>query len=221
VVDREIPGPTLVYSVVLGLIAVGLIAFFIFRGLAEQKVWIEQSLEIADRVSGQEAKIAQNLEDAYELLKPLREMDLFTDEQVDKIETFVVIQAQLGIKRNTLQKLPDEKMRAAVEKDMAALRVKMDAARQEIGPYLMFYVRNIFPPEESPLYDLIGQRLDEKIAAQKSSGGPGWGAAFGARVPTKDGQPRKEADAGGEEQPQPSPGASWMNTEIGSKKEES
>jgi hypothetical protein len=125
------------------------------------------------------------LEDAHELLKPLREMDQFSDEQVDRIENFVVIQAQLGIKRKTLEKLPDEKMRQAVEADMGELRIKMDQARQDLGPYLMFYVRNIFPPEESPLYDLVGQRLDEKIAAQKSSGGPSWGAAFGAKIPSK------------------------------------
>ncbi|MFC1878887.1 PrsW family glutamic-type intramembrane protease, partial [Chloroflexota bacterium] len=228
IVDREIPGPVLVYSVVLGLAAVGLIAFFILRGLAEQKVWIEQSLGLTDRVSGQEARIAQRLEDAHELLKPLRAMDQFSDEQVDKIENFVVIQAQLGIKRKTLEKLPDEKMRQAVEKDMAELRTKMDQARQALGPYLMFYVRNIFPPEESPLFDLIGERLEEKVAAQKSSGGPSWGAAFGDKLSAsisaaKDEeqgatQPGNKDGAAGEKSP---PGSSWMTKDIGSGKEDS
>ena len=212
VVDRDIPGPVLVYSVVLGIAAVGLIAFFILRGLAEQKSWIEESLGLADRVSGREARIAQRLEDAHELLKPLRAMEQFTDEQVDKIENFVVIQAQLGIKRKTLEKLPDEKMRAGVEKDMADLRAKMDRARRALGPYLMFYVRNIFPPEESPLYDLVGQRLEEKLSAQKSSGGPAWGAAFGAKMAAGSGASQREAGA--------KPGASWMEKDIGSGKEE-
>jgi len=116
-------------------------------------------------------------------------------------------------------------MRTAVEKDMAELVAKMDLARQALGPYLMFYVRNIFPPEQSPLFDLIGQRLEEKITAQKSTGGPSWGAAFGgklaeAKPATPKGDQDKPAAAPPEDSAKPAAGASWLSKDIGSSKKD-
>lgn len=188
----EISGPVLLYSTAIGLGGVGAVAFVIFRGLAEQKAWIEEKLGMADRVTAQEAKVVQRMEDVGELLKPLREM--FGDKKADQIEKFVTLQAQLGIKRKTLEKLPDEKMRLAVEKDMDKLRAEMNQARQSVGPYIMFSVRRLFPPEDSPLYDLLQNRLQERLAAQPAAagGGKAWGAAFGQRLAQKPAAPPPE-----------------------------
>ncbi|MEW5872754.1 MAG: PrsW family intramembrane metalloprotease [Chloroflexota bacterium] len=198
--DRQIPGPILLYSAVIGLLAVGLIAFFIFRGLAEQKAWIEETLGMADRVTAQEAKVVQRMEDVGELLKPLRQ--IYGDDKTDQIEKFITLQAQLGIKRKTLEKLPDEKMRQAVEKDMDKLRADMNQARQAVGPYIMFSVRRLFPPDDSPLYDLLNTRLQERLAAQPAAAsGKAWGAAFGQRLAQKPAAPPSEPPAPAENPP--------------------
>jgi len=193
-VTRVRGGLLLAYSAGLGFAAVGGIAFLIFRGLADQKRWIEEKLGMADRVTAQEARAVQSLAEMHELLKPLREM--FGDQKTEQIERFLTLQAQLGIKRKTLDMLPDEKMRRAVEKDMDKLRSEMEDARKAVGPYVMMSVRIIFPPDTSPVFNLLESRLEERIAAQKTSGGAAWGAAFGARIASKKDAPDQDASAG-------------------------
>ena len=170
IVDREIPGPMLLYSTSIGFAGVGLIAFIIFRGLAEQRKWIEEKLGAADRVTGQEAKVVNKLADMGEILKPFRQQ--FGDDKADQVEQFLLNQARLGIKRKTLDKLPDPKMRAAVEREMDEIRQKMDAARRKVGATAMLAVRVIFPPEASPLWGMLESRIQERIEARKAEGGP-------------------------------------------------
>jgi RsiW-degrading membrane proteinase PrsW (M82 family) len=175
IVDHDFPGPVLLYSAVIGLSATGLIASIIFRGLAEQRTWIEEKLGMADRVTGQEAKVVYKLADMGEILKPLRQQ--FGDEKADQVEEFLLNQARLGIKRKTLDKLPDPKLRAAVEKEMAEIRQNMDDSRRKVGSYVMLYVRNIFPEQTSPVWGLLESRIQERILARKAEGGPSLDAA--------------------------------------------
>ena len=180
IVTRDIPGPVLVYSVVLGLAGVGFIAFMIFRGLADQKKWIEEALGMADRVTAGEARVVQRLDQVQELLEPLAKV--FGAEKAAQVERFLFYQAQLGIKRKTLEKLPDEKMRRGVEKDMEELRTKMDEARRAVGSYMMASVRVIFPEGSSPVFGVLEQRIQEKIAARPASGGMNLWANLGSKT---------------------------------------
>lgn len=180
VVTRDIPGPVLLYSALLGFAGVGLIAYLIFRGLAEQRQWIEEKLGAADRVTGGEARIVHRLEDMHDILAPLRE--IFGEEKGDQIEEFLMKQARLGILRKTLDKLPDEKMRQGVEKQMEEIRLEMDKARRLVGSYAMLYVRKIFPEEGSPLWGLMESRIQERIAARPASGGTNLFASLGQRM---------------------------------------
>ena len=172
-VDRDIPGPMLLYSAIIGFAGVGIVAFIIFRGLAEQRQWIESGLGMADRVTGGEAKIVNKLQDVSEILQPLRKQ--FGDAKADQVEEFLLNQARLGIKRKMLD-VPDPRMRAAVEKEMDELRAKMEAARRKVGAYVMLYVRNIFPEETSPLWKLLEQRIKDRIEERKTEGGPKYDA---------------------------------------------
>jgi RsiW-degrading membrane proteinase PrsW (M82 family) len=182
-VTRDIPGPLLVYSTVLGFAAVGFIAFVIFRGLAEQRKWIEESLGMDDRVTSSEAKVVHRIEDIGELLKPLRQT--FGDKKGDQIEAFLMIEARLGIQRKTLEKLPDPKMRAGVEKLMADLRVQLENARRQVGAYAMLYVRNIFPEDTSPVWNLLENRIQERIVArQETPGGANLFTSLNQRIAT-------------------------------------
>lgn len=170
ITDRKIPGPILVYSAVIGIAATGIIAFIIFRGLAEQRQWIEEKLGMSDRVTGGEARVVQKLADLGEVLGPLRKQ--FGDEKAAHVEEFLLLQARLGIKRKTLDKLPDEKMRAAVEKEMVEIREKMEEKRRKVGSYVMLVVRNIFPGESSPLWGMLESRIQQRIDERKAEGDP-------------------------------------------------
>ncbi len=184
-------GMLLVYAAMLGLGAAGLIAFIISRGLAEEKSWIEEKLGDADRVTQKEAAMVQKLSNLQEILAPLAER--FGAEKAEQIEKFLIIQARLGILRKTLDKLNDDKMRTAVENQMADLRTQMDDARRAVGSYCMLYLRNIFPENASPLWGILEQRIQEKIAARPATGGANLFAKLGERVakpaPPAQGQP--------------------------------
>lgn len=177
----------LVYAMALGFAGAGLVAFFIQRGLTEEKKWIEEKLGLADRVTAQEASIVHRLNDLQEILGPLAQK--FGDQKADQIENFLVIQARLGILRKTLDKLEDPKMRAGAEKQMEELRQQMDQARRAVGSYCMLYLRNIFPPDSSPLWGLLEERIKEKMSV-RSPGGANVYASLGKRFgkPSGNGQ---------------------------------
>ena len=83
---------TALMGVTLGLAGVGFIALLIFRGLAEQRQWIEEKLGTADRVTAGEARIVHRLDDLPEILKSLRQV--FGDQKGDQIEQLLMIQAR-------------------------------------------------------------------------------------------------------------------------------
>jgi RsiW-degrading membrane proteinase PrsW (M82 family) len=180
IVTRAIPGPILIYSAVLGFTAVGLIAFLIIRGLAEQRRWIEEKLGPADRVTTGEARIVYRLEDVRKLLEPVR--GIFGEGKSNQIEQFLIVQARLGILRKTLDKLPDEQLRQDVKQQIADLRVEMDQARRAVGSYAMLYVRNIFPEEASPLWSLLENRIQDHIQSQSNIAGENLFTNLGQRL---------------------------------------
>ena len=182
VVTRVDDALLLVFSAGIGIGAAGFIAYLIFRGLAEEKAWIEEKLGDADRVTRQEATYVNRLADVSELLKPLEQF--FGVEKMPQVERFLVIQARLGILRKTLDKLNDDKMRGAVEKQMAGLRAEMDALRKGLGAYNMLHLRGVLPSEASPLWSRMGDLISERAAerAALGSAGPNLWAALNQRT---------------------------------------
>ena len=164
----EIPGPVLVYSTVIGLGGVGAVAAVIFRGLAEEKAWIAEKLGMADRVTAQEVKVVQRLEDIQEVLAPLKKH--FGEAKAEQIEKFLFAQARLGILRKTLEKLPDERMRQAVEAQMSDMRLEMEKTRRLVGSYCMASVRLLFPPETSPFLNRLQATMQARANSGQSSG---------------------------------------------------
>jgi RsiW-degrading membrane proteinase PrsW (M82 family) len=171
-VTRVQGGIVLLYAAIVGFGGTGLIVWLIRRGLGDEKVWIEEKLGAADRVTRGEAALVQHLEKVDDLLAPLAQR--FGPKKAKQIEEFLVLQARLGINRMSIEKHTDEKMRAALEKQVADLQLKMDAARREVGIYCMMYVRQIFPEGNSPLWGKLQAIIDERIA----SGAPRSGASL-------------------------------------------
>ncbi|MBN1313046.1 MAG: PrsW family intramembrane metalloprotease [Anaerolineae bacterium] len=179
-VTRIQSGLLLLYAAAVGFGSGGVITLAIRRGLAEEKAWIEETLGEADRVTKGEAAVVHRITDMRAILMPLKQR--FGSEKVDQIETFLMLQARLGILRKTLDKLQDEKMVRAVEVQMDDLRREMDEARRSVGTYCMLYLRHIFPEESSPLWGRLEATIQERIAARPAGSGMNLWSDLGRRA---------------------------------------
>lgn len=135
----------LVYAAVFGFGGTAFIGWIMRRGLNEQKQWIQESLGKIDQrvITRNEAAAVDRLADAQSILEPLEVV--YGRDTAIKIEQFLVLQAQMGIKLKTIEKLNDEKMRAATEREVGALQKEMEALRKQIGSHTMLSLRAIFP----------------------------------------------------------------------------
>ncbi len=167
-VTRVKSGILLIYAAACGLGAAGLIAVAIKRGLKEEKVWIEEKLGDADRVTSGEAAVVQSMDKIDKLLKPLE--GRFGKKKAQQAKEFLIIQARLGLLRKSLDKLSDERMKKSIEEQMVKLRGEMDTARRQVGMYVMLYVRQIFPEDSSPLWGKLEATLQERAARPTTSG---------------------------------------------------
>lgn len=191
-VTRVNSGLLLVYASACGLGGAGIIAYAIRRGLKEEKAWIEEKLGEADRVTKHEAAAVQRMENVHDILKPLAER--FGDKKAAQIEKFLLTQARLGILRKSLDKLNDERMKRSVETQMAKLREEMDAARREVGSYVMLYLRYTFPEDASPYWTRLESAIQEKVAARPAAGGMNLWANLKTRQDEKKAAPADSAE---------------------------
>jgi RsiW-degrading membrane proteinase PrsW (M82 family) len=165
-VTRVNSGLLLVYAAVSGVGGAALIAYAIRQGLKEEKVWIEEKLGMADRVTSGEAAIVHRLENAQELLKPLAER--FGDKKAAQIQGFLITQARLGILRKSLDKLSDERMKRSVEEQMVKLRTEMENTQRQVGSYAMLYLRHTIPADTSPLWGRLESIIQERASAPQT-----------------------------------------------------
>jgi RsiW-degrading membrane proteinase PrsW (M82 family) len=171
-VTRVNSGWLLAYAAACGLVGAGFIVFIIRRGLKEEKVWIEEKLGMADRVTSGEAAVVQRLDKLQEILKPLAER--FGSKKAAQIERFLITQARLGMLRKSLDKLSDERMKRSVEEQMGKLRAEMDDARRQVGSYAMLYLRHTIPENSSPLWGRLETVIQERTAARPNGGANLW-----------------------------------------------
>jgi RsiW-degrading membrane proteinase PrsW (M82 family) len=153
----------LLCAVLIGLGGAGFVVWTIRRGLREEKGWIEEKLGMADRVTSGEAAVVQRMDQLKTLLAPLAKR--FGAAKADQMEELLLLQARLGILRKTIEKLSsDERMRKNVEAQAEQIYQQMEALRRSLGPYVMLYLRNIFPENASPVWQRLETILAEKAA---------------------------------------------------------
>ncbi len=173
-VTRVSSGYLLLYAAVVGVGGVFVILTAIKRGLAEEKLWIEEKLGMADRVTASEAAVVQRLDNLQQILEPLAAR--FGQEKAAQIEKFLLLQARLGILRKTLDKLQDEKLLEVTRLEITQKQQEMDEVRRAVGVYTMSYLRNIFPEGDSPLWGGLEGLIEQRLAAQPVDPGGGlWG----------------------------------------------
>ncbi len=166
VVNQEAGALTLLLAIVMGLGGVGLIAAFIFWGLAEERRWLREALNTKVGVSAGESAVVQKLDDLDSLLAPVEKN--FGAKKRKQIETFLKLQAQLGLKRKVQVMTPDPGLRTEMERQVIELRREIDKVRRGLGVYCMSYVRSILPPETEPLWARLGQTLETRLVTGAS-----------------------------------------------------
>ena len=150
-------GVALLFAFAAGFGGAGIIVVAARRGLKEEKMWVRENIGLTEGVTTGEAKVVQQLNDVDNLLTPLAER--FGADKASQIEKFLFMQAQLAIQGKMLEKMQDERMRAAIRVQIKDLNEKMNEARKSVGTYCMLYLRNIFPANDTQLWNLLGQRV--------------------------------------------------------------
>lgn len=166
----------LLVPVLIGVSGVGLIGGFIMLGLREQRRWFTETLDRKVGVSGAEVRAAQAYASLEETLEPLTRQ---FPQKSTQVRDLILKQAQLGIKRKVQQKLEDPTRKAEIEQEIERMQQEMEQLRKAIGPYVMLYVRGVFPEGARNLWasldhvqivtdretiESFGQRLSQKAA---------------------------------------------------------
>jgi hypothetical protein len=160
VVNMQAGMLTLALAIAIGLGGVAIVIGFIYWGLAQERRWLRQTLNLQVGVSSGESAVVQKLDNLDELLSPVAMG--FCAETREQIKTLINLQARLGLKRKVQEMTPDPKLRAEMEKEVNALRDESDKLRREIGVYCMSYVRSILPPNTEPMWARLGQSLQSQ-----------------------------------------------------------
>lgn len=182
-VTRLNMGWVIVLAAALGVASAVIIALIIRSGLAEEKKWISEKLGMADRVTVGEAAAVQSLHNLQDILKPITAH--FGLEKITQIERMLILQAQLGIRRKTLEAFTDPKMRQGILRQIEETRQEMDKLRRSLGPYIMVYLRTVVPEENNPVWALLANRLSEHLNSSPNSTRSLW-ATLGQRTPSKE-----------------------------------
>lgn len=172
-------GAAVAFAFAAGLGGAGIIAAAALRGLKDEKGWVHENIGLTQGVTTGEASVVQRLDNVDELLAPLAKR--FGENKALQIEKFLFMQAQLAIQGKMLEKMQDQKMRAAIESQIKELDKKMNIERKAVGAYCMLYLRNIFPASDTQLWNLLQQR----VTRNKGEAGTGLWMTLGQRMKPK------------------------------------
>ncbi len=169
----------MVFAFAAGLGGAGIIVAAAMRGLKDEKGWVHQNIGLTQGVTTGEASVVQRLDNVDELLAPLAKR--FGEDKALQIEKFLFMQAQLAIQGKMLEKMQDEKMRRAIQAQIKELDQKMNQERKAVGAYCMLYLRNIFPANDTQLWNLLQQR----VTRNKGQAGTGLWTTLDQRMKPK------------------------------------
>ena len=148
---------TLLGTIGLGAGGLVLIVLFIRWGLAEEKRWIEETMDIGVGVTHGEKAMVRQYDRIDDLLAPI--IERFGDEKAEQVESFVLKQAQLGIKRKARSMSQGTREQEGLDAEIARLHTEMEALRKRVGVYCMSYVRTIFPEDALAMYTMLERLL--------------------------------------------------------------
>ncbi len=173
---------TVLLAILLGLGGVAANVGLIRWGLREERQWLRETLGRAIGVSVGESAVVQQMAQLNQLLTPVAAR--FGSEKRRQVETFLRLQAQLGLKRKVEEMTPDPRLRLEMSTQVAALRAEVDELRRAIGVYCMSYVRSILPSPHESLWN----RLNTTLTQPASASGENLWNKLGSKIEEQTGQ---------------------------------
>lgn len=149
------PSMLLLLGIGMGISGSVVIGVIINQGLAEEKARFAQTLGLNVGVTSAEVRAVQTLGTNHieEVLEQLA--DYFGADKADKIRRLLVTQANIGILSNNLQSPASDRMKKAWQNEIDELRAESDQLRQQIGVYVMGFLRGIFPDDDAHTWEAI------------------------------------------------------------------
>lgn len=150
----------LLTAVSLGIGGVVVTVLFILWGLAEERRWLRETLDLQMGVSSGESAVVQKMAQLDSLLAPIA--DRFGAEKREQAEAFLRLQAQLGLKQKSYELMQASPLKAQLGEQVDKIRAEMDGMRQALGVYCMVYIRSIIPPKTEPMWEKLGTSIEEQ-----------------------------------------------------------
>ena len=160
----------LIIAVILGFSASIIILLFIRKGLQNEKVFIADHLGDIDRVTSRESSVVQSMNHIKPILDRLALM--FGKEKSVLANELFKHQARLGILRQNYNKVVDEKIKKTTYEEITITRDKMDSVRKKLGPWMMLYIRDVFPEESIQLWNNLSIAIEGKASSKSSNDVP-------------------------------------------------
>ena len=154
-IDDLQPQYLLLIGIFIGIGGAVLIGYIINQGLQEEKEHFKETLGLQVGVTSAERKAVQQLGSnaIEEILGEFEE--IFGQRKVDLIRQLLVVQANIGILSNNLRSPASDRMKVAWTREVDELRAEADKLRNDIGVYVMSFVRGIFPEEDAETWGAI------------------------------------------------------------------
>ena len=143
-----------------------LVGAAIMWGLRLERRRLHKSLGMKAGVSKGEAMLVQRIEDLDDVLAPFEER--FGEVKREQVANALLLGAQLAMKQDLIRKTRDPELRAELAPQITELKRELKQARNDVGIYIMSYVRSIMPKTTWSMWARLGQKLGKIEAAQGS-----------------------------------------------------
>ena len=153
---------------VIALSALFIVAAAITWGLRLERRRLRKSLKFAGSVAKGEKLLVQHADDLDDLLAPVEER--FGEVKREQVANALLLGAQLAMKQDMLRKTRDPELRAELAPQVTELKKEVKQARDEVGMYIMSYVRSIMPKTSWSMW----ARLDQTLKKVRPAGTDLW-----------------------------------------------
>ncbi len=160
----------IIIAIILGFGASTIIILFMRKGLKNEKLFIAEHLGDIDRVTSRESAVVQSMNNVKPILDRLTQM--FGKEKSVLVHELLKHQARLGILRHHYSKVVDENIKKSTYEEITLVRDKMDRVRKNLGPWVMLYIRDVFPEESIQLWNNFARAIEEKASSPSSNNIP-------------------------------------------------
>jgi RsiW-degrading membrane proteinase PrsW (M82 family) len=163
---------------VLAAIAFGallLVAAAVLWGLRLERRRLRKTLGMKAGGSKGEARIIQRIDDLDELLAPVEKR--FGELKREQVANALLLGAQLTMKQEQLKRTRDHELRTELAPHVTELKRELKQARDDVGIYVMSYVRSIMPRTSWSMWARL-----EQIMAKIERGGTNLWTALQAKL---------------------------------------